>query len=156
MAATPAIAVLEAAGIDFALTEYEVPDHVGGYGDAVVDALGLDPGHVGKTLVAMLDDIATVAVVPVSGSLDLKALARAGGAKRAAMATHVEAERLSGSAVGGIAPLGHRTRLPVFVDGSLMDGDVVHVSGGRRGLEISLDPAALVAACAATVARIAR
>ncbi len=156
MAATPAIAALEAAGIDFELTEYDSPDDGASYGDAVVDTLGLDPRHVGKTLVAILDDRAVAAVVPVAGSLDLKALARAGGGKRAVMSTHADAERLSGSVVGGIAPLGHRTRLRVFIDQSLLDAAIVHVSGGRRGLEISLAPTALVAACEATVADIAR
>lgn len=156
MAATPAIAALEAAGIEFTLTEYETPDGADGYGDAVVEALGLDPAQVAKTLVAMLDDRPVVAVVPVSASLDLKALARVGGAKRGAMAEHADAERLSGSVVGGIAPLGHRTALPVFVERSLVDESVVHVSGGRRGLEISLAPGALVAACRATVGDIAR
>ncbi len=156
MAATPAIAALEDAGVEFTLTEYEAPGTADGYGRTVVEALGLDPAHVGKTLVAMADDRAVVAVVPVAASLDLKALARVAGAKRAVMADHADAERLSGSVVGGIAPLGHRARLAVYVDASLLDAEVVHVSGGRRGLEVTLTPAALVAACNATVSPIAR
>lgn len=156
MAATPAIAALEAAGIEFTVTEYEVPDAGESYGDVVVERLGLDPLTVGKSLVATLDGEPVVAVVPVAGTLDLKALARAGGAKRASMATHADAERWTGSVVGGIAPLGHRTPLPVFVDELLSVADLVHVSGGRRGLELSLDPTALVAVCDAVVAPIAR
>jgi Cys-tRNA(Pro)/Cys-tRNA(Cys) deacylase len=153
---TPATRALDAAGIDYEVTEYEVDAGAAGYGDAVVTTLRLDADTVGKTLVAELDDGRhVVAVVPVSGTLDLKALARAAGAKRASMAEPATAERLCGSVVGGIAPLGHRHQLPVFVDELLVVADVVHVSGGRRGLELTLDPADLVAATTATVADIA-
>lgn len=152
---TPATAALDAAGVAYRTTEYEPPAE-GGYGDALVEAVGLDPDLVGKTLVAVLDDGRHVlAVVPVSASLDLKGLARLAGAKRAAMAEPREAERLTGSVVGGISPLGSRRPLPVFVDELLTVGDEVHVSGGRRGLELSLTPADLVAAASATVGPIA-
>lgn len=152
---TPATAALDAAGVAYRTTEYEVPGH-GSYGDAVVQALGLDPDLVGKTLVAALDDGRHVlAVVPVSANLDLKALARLAGAKRAAMADPKEAERLTGSVVGGICPLGTRRPLAVFVDELLTVADEVHVSGGRRGLELSLAPDDLVRATDATVGAIA-
>jgi Cys-tRNA(Pro)/Cys-tRNA(Cys) deacylase len=121
-----------------------------------VHALGLDPDTVGKTLVAVLDDGRHVlAVVPVSATLDLKALARLAGAKRAAMAERAEAERLTGSPIGGISPLGSRRPLPVFVDELLAVADEVHVSGGRRGLELSLAPADLVRVAEAVVGPIA-
>ncbi len=151
---TPATAALDAAGVPYRTTDYEVPE--GAYGDSVVEALGLDADTVGKTLVAALDDGRHVlAVVPVSTTLDLKALARAAGAKRAAMADPREAERLTGSVLGGISPLGTRRPLPVFVDELLALGDEVHVSGGRRGLELTLAPDDLVRAAGATVAPIA-
>jgi len=156
VAQTPATAALDAAGVPYRATEYELGGAEEGYGAALVAALGLDPDTVGKTLVAELDDGRhVVAVVPVSGSLDLKALARAAGAKRAAMADPAVAERLTGSVVGGISPLGHRRPLPVFVDELLCVDDEVHVSGGRRGLELSLAPDDLVRAAGATVAPIA-
>jgi Cys-tRNA(Pro)/Cys-tRNA(Cys) deacylase len=121
-----------------------------------VHALGLDPDTVGKTLVAVLDDGRHVlAVVPVSATLDLKALARVAGSKRAAMAEPHEAERLTGSVVGGISPLGSRRPLPVYVDELLTVDGEVHVSGGRRGLELSLAPADLVRAAGAVVGPIA-
>ena len=151
---TPATAALDAAGVAYRVTEYAVPD--GGYGEALVHALDLDPDTVGKTLVATLDeDRHVLAVVPVSASLDLKALARLAGAKRAAMAEPRVAERLTGSVVGGISPLGPRRPLPVFVDELLALADEVHVSGGRRGLELSMAPADLVRAASATVGPIA-
>lgn len=154
MPQTPATAALDAAGVAYRTAEYESPE--GGYGAALVDALGLDPDTVGKTLVAALDDGRHVlAVVPVSGSLDLKALARLAGAKRAAMSEPREAERLTGGVVGGISPIGSRRPLPVYVDELLMVGDEVHVSGGRRGLELTLAPDDLVRAAGAVVGPIA-
>lgn len=152
---TPATAALDAAGVTYDTAEYEAP--VGGaYGEGAVRALGLDPDTVGKTLVVALDDGRHVAaVVPVSASLDLKALARLAGAKRAAMADHADAERLTGSVVGGISPLGTRRPLAVFVDELLTVGDRVHVSGGRRGLELTLAPDDLVRATDAVVGPIA-
>lgn len=153
---TPATKALDAAGVPYEVTEYELAGTEEGYGAALVAALGLDPGTVGKTLVAELDDGRhVVAVVPVSGSLDLKALARAAGAKRAAMASPAVAERLTGYVVGGISPLGHRRPLPVFVDEALCAGDTVHVSAGRRGTELSLAPEDLVAATSAVVTALA-
>jgi len=156
VSSTPATAALDAAGIPYRSTEYELDGADDGYGAALARILGLDADTVGKTLVAELDDGRhVVAVVPVSGSLDLKALARAAGAKRASMADPAVAERLSGSVVGGIAPLGHRRPMPVFVDELLCVADEVHVSGGRRGLELTLAPDDLVRATGATVAPIA-
>lgn len=155
MARTPATTALDAAGVAYRCTEYELVDLDAGYGSAAVVALGLDADAVGKTLVVALDDGGhVIAVVPVSASLDLKALARVVGAKRAVLAEPAVAERLTGAVVGGIAPLGHRRPLPVVLDERLCAADEVHVSGGRRGLEVSLAPADLVRATGATVAAI--
>jgi Cys-tRNA(Pro)/Cys-tRNA(Cys) deacylase len=107
-------------------------------------------------LLARVDERLVVAVVPVSGSLDLKGLAAALGAKRAAMADPADAERATGYVVGGISPLGSRTALPTVVDSSVSDGDVVYVSAGRRGLQVSLAPADLVQLTRAIVAPIRR
>ena len=154
---TPATRALDDADITYRTTEYDLgPDAAGRYGDLVITRLGLDPDTVGKTLVVQLDDGRhVVAVVAVSATLDLKALARAAGVKKAAMADPTDAERLTGFVLGGIAPLGHRRPLPVFVDVALVDAPEIHVSGGRRGLEVSIAPADLVAATRATVARLA-
>ena len=109
-----------------------------------------------KTLVASVDGRLVVAVVPVSGTLDLKALAEAVGGKRAEMAQPAAAERATGYVVGGISPLGHRSRLPVVVDATVEGLVRVYVSAGRRGLQVSLAPADLVAVTAARVAPIGR
>lgn len=150
---TPATTALDAAGVAYRVTEYDVDQTAHGYGEHVVTSLDLDPDTVGKSLVVTLDgERHVVAVVPVSSSLDLKALASVAGAKRAAMTDASTAERLTGSVLGGIAPFGHRRPMPVYVDELLAAAEEMHVSGGRRGLELSLAPDDLIVVTAATVA----
>lgn len=158
---TPAVRAADAAGVDYRLHPYALPEggapapH-GGYGPQVAAALGVPAARLFKTLVAVADDELVVGVAPVSGELDLKALARAAGAKSAAMAEPGVAERTTGYVVGGISPLGQRTRLRTFVDGSAMAWESIYVSAGRRGLQIELPPSELVRLTSATVASIAR
>ena len=145
MAATPAVKALERAKVAHTLRSYD-PEHSAdvGHGEAAVAALGADPRQVFKTLVARVDGVLTVAVVPVSGTLDLKALAAAVGGRKAAMAEPADAERATGYVVGGISPLGQRKALPTVVDASALDFATVMVSAGRRGLQVELPPAELV------------
>jgi Cys-tRNA(Pro)/Cys-tRNA(Cys) deacylase len=92
----------------------------------------------------------------VSASLDLGALAKAAGAKKAAMAPPAEAEKATGYVTGGISPFGQRKRLRTFVDESMERHERVFVSGGRRGLQVELAPADVIRVCSAAVAPIAR
>ena len=150
---TPAILALERAGVTHRTLDYEHDPAAPAYGTEAVEALGLDPAAVHKTLVVVLaDGRHAVAVVPVAAQLDLKACARALGAKRASLAEVADAERLTGYVVGGISPLGQRRRLPTVVDEGIMALDEVFVSAGRRGLEVALAPDALLAAVDATTA----
>lgn len=153
---TPAIAAAQRAGIAFSLHEYAHDPAAASYGLEAAAKLGVEPERVFKTLVAAVDGKLTVAVVPVSRSLDLKALADAVGGKRAAMADPAEAERATGYVTGGISPLAQRRRLPTVIDASARAWDAVYVSAGRRGLQISLAPADLARLCAARIAPIAR
>lgn len=155
---TPATQAADRAGAAYRLREYDPETAVGPtYGEAAAAALGMAPERVFKTLVTQVDGKALVlAVVPVGGQLDPKALAVAVGAKRAALAEPALAERATGSVVGGISPLGPRRPLPVVIDESAMEHETIVVNGGRRGLQMELAPADLVRACAATVARVAR
>jgi Cys-tRNA(Pro)/Cys-tRNA(Cys) deacylase len=109
-----------------------------------------------KTLVAEVDGRLTVGVVPVTGSLNLKALAAAVGGKRAGMADPARAERATGYVTGGISPFGQRSRLPIVVDSSASAWPTVYVSGGRRGLEVEVAPADLIALTGAVCAPIAQ
>ena len=157
MAATPAVQVLEKAQVPHTLHPYD-PEHPSdqGFGEAAVAALGADPRQVFKTLVARVDGTLTVAVVPVSGSLDLKALAAAVGGRKAVMADPADAERTTGYVVGGISPLGQRKALPTVVDDSALQFGTVLVSAGRRGLQVELAPADLVRLTRAQTAPIGR
>jgi Cys-tRNA(Pro)/Cys-tRNA(Cys) deacylase len=153
---TRAIEALSGAGIEHTLHRYDHDPRHPSYGQEASDALGVPPERVFKTLIADVDGALTVAVVPVSGTLDLKALAIAAGGKKAAMADPAQAEKASGYVTGGIAPLGLRRALPVVVDESALDHDTVFCSAGQRGLEIELAPADLVIAAGARTAPIAR
>jgi Cys-tRNA(Pro)/Cys-tRNA(Cys) deacylase len=142
------------AGVAVTLHPYEVPPG-GSYGAAAAAALGVPPERVLKTLVTEVDGAPAVAVVPVAGSLDLKALAAALGGKHAALAEPATAERLTGYVVGGISPLGQRRRLRTTLDESALEWETILVSAGRRGLQMELSPHDLARLTAARVARIA-
>jgi Cys-tRNA(Pro)/Cys-tRNA(Cys) deacylase len=143
-------------GITYVLHRYAHDPRHPSYGQEASEALGVPADRVFKTLVADIDGQLTVAVVPVAGSLDLKALAAAVGGKKAAMADPAQAEKASGYVTGGIAPVGLRRALPVVVDETALRHVTVFCSAGQRGLEIELAPADLVAAAQARTAPIAR
>jgi Cys-tRNA(Pro)/Cys-tRNA(Cys) deacylase len=109
-----------------------------------------------KTLLADVDGRLVVGIVPVTGKLDLKALAAAVGGKRAVMADPAVAERKTGYLVGGISPIGQKTAHPTVLDESAELWDSVFVSGGRRGLDLELGPADLIRASGAIIADIGR
>jgi Cys-tRNA(Pro)/Cys-tRNA(Cys) deacylase len=148
---TPAIAAAARAAVAFTVHEYRHDPRAESYGREAVEKLGLDAARVFKTLVADVDGALTVAVVPVDAQLDLRALG-----KRARMADAGAAERATGYVAGGISPLGQRRALPTVVDASALDHETIHVSAGRRGLELELAPADLVELTGARVAPIAR
>jgi Cys-tRNA(Pro)/Cys-tRNA(Cys) deacylase len=137
---TPAIVAAERAGIAFTLHDYVHDPKADSYGLEAAEKLGLDPVRVFKTLVADVDGTLTVAIVPVGAQLDLKALG-----KRVTMADVRLAERTTGYVTGGISPLGQRKRLPTVLDESALAFETIHVSAGRRGLEIELAPSDLLA-----------
>ena len=153
---TPATVALARAGIAFRLHEYVHNPRAGSYGLEAAEALGLDPARVFKTLMATVDGRLAVAVVPVSGQLDLKALARALGAGRATMAERAAAERATGYVAGGISPVGQRRAHPTVVDSTALDHPSVFVSAGRRGLDLEIAPADLVRITEAITERVGR
>ncbi len=147
--------MLARAAVRHEVLAYPTGGHTSTYGLDAAAALGVDPARVFKTLLVSVDDRLVVALVPVNRSLDLKALARSAGGKRAALADAPTAERVTGYVVGGISPFGQRGRHPTFVDDSVTMFDRIFVSGGRRGLEIALAPDDLVRLTDACVAPLA-
>ena len=157
---TPAIQVVVAAGLRHVVHEYEHDPSVTSYGAEAAAALGFDPSLIHKTLMVDVERHGkrelVVAVVPVNSQLDLKALATAVDGKRAEMAAPAAAERSSGYVVGGISPLGQRKPLLTVIDEDAILHETIHVSAGRRGLEIELaaeDLAELTRAIFAPIAK---
>jgi Cys-tRNA(Pro)/Cys-tRNA(Cys) deacylase len=155
-APTPATRELTKAGIPFKVYEYEhSADHMDeGYGVEGAEKLCIDPHRSFKTLMADTGEERVIGVVPVSGHLDMKRLSAAVGAKKAAMADPKVAERESGYVVGGISPLGQRTKHTTVIDQSALDFDEIIISGGKRGFSIGVDPNDLIKALGAKVADI--
>lgn len=153
---TPATVALTAAGTVFTVHAYAHDPGHPSYGEEAAEAMGVSPERVFKTLVAEVDGELTVAVVPVAGTLDLKALASAVGGKKATMADPAAAERVTGYVRGGISPLGQRKRLRTVLDASADGHPTICVSAGRRGLEVELAPADLAALTGAALAPIGR
>lgn len=158
--ATPAVRALTAAGVKFTEHPYEHDPSAQSFGLEAAEAIGVAAERVYKTLLARTDLPAdhglVVGIVPVTGQLDLKALAAAVGAKKATMADPALAERTTGYVVGGISPIGQKRSLTTVIDASVSRHGSVFVSGGRRGLDLELSPADLVAVTGARVAAIAR
>jgi Cys-tRNA(Pro)/Cys-tRNA(Cys) deacylase len=152
---TRAIDYLRQTGVEFVVHEYEVGEFDLTYGAAVADGLGVSRDRLFKTLVALVDDRPVVGIVPVSGRLSLKALARAAGGKRAVMAGATDAERLTGYVVGGISPFGQTRRLATFIDEGVLAHPTIFVSGGRRGLQLELNPADLIRVTGAEIDSVA-
>lgn len=152
---TPATALLAKRKVPYTLHSYDHDPRHDSFGLEAAEVLGLDPARVFKTLVAEVDGQLAVGVVPVTGQLDLKALAAALKGKKARMAEVAAAERATGYVAGGISPLGQKKRLPVVIDASASAFDTVFCSAGRRGLEVELSPAALADLTGAVVAPIA-
>ncbi|SRR5579871_3577778 len=150
MAATPAIAAADRAGVRYTLHEYELDPRADAFGLEAAEKLGFDPARVLKTLVVSLDGQLAFALVPAHAQLDLRALG-----KRARLADKARAERATGSVAGGISPIAPRRPLPTYVDASALDHETVVVNGGRRGLQLELAPADLVRLTGARVAPLA-
>lgn len=153
---TPATVALMKLGIAFEVRSYSRDPMVNDYGSEAAETLGVPAERVFKTLLVDADGTLVVGIVPVSGKLDLKALAAVVGARKAVMADPALAERKTGYVVGGISPIGQRTRLRTVLDESALRFDTVLVSGGRRGFDIELAPIDLLRATVGATAPIAR
>lgn len=142
---TPGIDAACKAGITHNIHEYEHNPASAGYGNEAAEKMGVDPARVFKTLVVAVDGkTLAVGVVPVTGMLSMKLIAKAAGGKKACMADPQEVQRRTGYVLGGVSPLGQKNRLRTFIDASAEGFATVYISAGRRGLEIELSPLDLI------------
>ena len=154
---TPGVLAARRADVDYAVHEYGHDPKAGSYGLEAAEKLGVDPAAVFKTLVIELDGgEAAVAVLPVLRNLDLKAAAAALGAKKARMGDPKKIQRITGYVLGGVSPLGQKKALRTVIDETARTLERIYVSGGRRGLDISLPPADLAGLTRAGYAAIGR
>ena len=137
---TPATLALRKLGIAFRLHTYVYDFSAESIGLQAAEALGVEPGRVLKTLMAVVDDRPVCVMVPSDCEVSMKKLATAFGGKAAHMMRPPDAERLSGYHVGGISPFGQRKKLPVAIERAAMAHTTVFVNGGQRGLQIEIDP----------------
>ncbi|SOD73247.1 Cys-tRNA(Pro)/Cys-tRNA(Cys) deacylase [Jatrophihabitans sp. GAS493] len=151
---TPATALLTKLKIAHTLHPYTHDPRAEAFGDEAADALGVPATQIFKTLIANVDQRLVCGVVPVAGRLDLKQLAAAVGGKRAQMADPAAAARATGYVVGGISPIGQKGRIDVVIDASAQELATIYVSAGKRGLQVELTPADLIAVTQARVAAI--
>lgn len=153
---TNAARLLDQLSIAYEIREYDVdPDDLSA--PTVAQKVGLDPAQVYKTLVAEGSPAGHVmALVAADAELDLKALARASGNRRASLVPVAQVQPLTGYVRGGVTALGAKKRFPVVADESLVAHDRIAVSAGVRGAQLVLDPRDYVRAVDAILAPIQR
>ena len=156
---TPAINTAKKAKVKYNVHEYTHDPKAESYGEEAAEAIGIAAERVFKTLLVAINGDnkkLAVGVVPVSGQLDLKAMATALKAKKLTMANPQDAERATGYVVGGISPLGQKKRLPMVLDSSAESFETIYMSAGRRGLEIEMSAADLQTLTGAVMASIGK
>lgn len=143
MVKTNALRLLETAGIDTEVLEYEV-DEADLSGVHAADMLGIDPDTMFKTLVCRGDKNGiNVFVIPVAAELDLKKCAVVSGNKRVEMVHVKELLGLTGYIRGGCSPVGMKKKYPTYIDETAVIFDKIYVSAGMRGFQVKLNPDAL-------------
>jgi len=154
---TPGINVVKASGINHRVHEYVHEASSESYGLEAAEKMGVPSAQVFKTLVVSLDNkTLAVGIIPVAAMLNMKLMAKAAGAKKAALASPVDVERSTGYVLGGVSPLGQKKRLTSIIDESARAFATIYVSAGRRGLEIELNPLDLNALLGGVMAEICR
>jgi len=154
---TPGINAAKKSNVPHKIHQYSHDESSDSYGLEAAEKMGVPKEQVFKTLVVILDNKElVVGVIPVDSMLNMKLIAKAAGAKKAAMAKPVDVERSTGYVLGGVSPLGQKKRLKTFIDSPAQNFSTIYVSAGRRGLEIELNPSDLITLAAGTYVKIAK
>jgi Cys-tRNA(Pro)/Cys-tRNA(Cys) deacylase len=155
-AKTNATRILDVLDIPYTLHEYVV-DTDDLSAETVARKVGLPPEQVFKTLVTRGDrNGIALAVIPAGTQLDLKALAKATGDRKAEVVPMKEVQPLTGYIRGAVTAFACKKDYPVYIDESVILYDVISVSAGVRGTHVFLSPTDYVNATKATVTAISR
>lgn len=152
MSATPATKLLDKLRMDYQLHEYAYDPTAQNIGMQAADALGVDPARLFKCLMFGASAQTGAALIPTNKEMNLKLAAKALNEKKIRLLDKSKAEKLSGYAIGGISPLGQRSRCQVLLDQSAMLHETLLFNGGKRGLQIEMSPLDFVATAKATIA----
>ena len=154
---TPAVNYLKKAKIKHKIHQYDHDPASKAFGEEAAEKLNVPFDQIFKTLVVLTDNkTLSVAIVPVSKQLDLKAFATVLGSKKADMADKRDVERATGYILGGVSPLGQKKKLKTVIDRSALEFKTVYVSAGRRGLQVEMSPMDLGSQTGATYNDISR
>ena len=143
---TNATRLLEAAGVPFTTLEYEV-DESDLSGMHIAAQLNLPPEQIFKTLVLMEEGKkkeCLVCCIPTRDELDLKKVARAFGVKKCDLIPMKDLKDLTGYIRGGCSPVGMKKKYPTIFDETAILFDKIYVSAGMRGMQIVIEPNALM------------
>ena len=123
--------------------------------EAAAAALKVSTAQIVKSLIFLVDGAPHLVISNGTGRVDARALAAALGAGKARLARPEEASALTGYAVGGMPPFGHRQRLPVLVEARVLEQSVVYAGGGSDGAMLRVSPQELVRATGARLVSVA-
>lgn len=138
---TPAINQLNKLKIPYQIHRYQHDTENTHFGFEAAEKLNLNPEQVFKTLIIMLDDNPkklAVTVLPVANQLNLKKTAQALNCKKVQLAETHLAQKTTGYLIGGISPIAQKKQLPTLIAQQALNWDVIYISGGKRGLDISI------------------
>lgn len=143
---TNAMRILDKNKIPYTYAAYECKEFSDGI--TVADKLGLDHELVYKTLVTTGKNGGHyVFVIPVEAELDLKKAAKAVEEKSVEMLPVKDITKITGYVRGGCTAIGMKKQYPTVLDATARTLEMIHVSGGKLGMQIKLNPKDLLSVC---------